>query len=219
MGRPIKDYSGQIFYKVKILSFYGTDNRKTALFNCLCLACGKKFIRRGGLVARGQQKSCGCLRTPGTHRMSTTRFYRIWHGMRRRCDDQKEASYRFYGAKGITYSEKWKTFANFFQDMYESYLLHAKRYTEKNTTLDRIDNAKGYYAENCRWATQQKQFRNKTSNHLVEYKGKYYVLTDLAKKLNIRFNTLRWRLKTNWPIERLFSRVDGRSTRWNICKK
>ena len=45
--------------------------------------------------------------------------------------------------------------------MLESYLEHIRKYGEDNTTLERIDNEKGYIKENIKWATRKEQAENK----------------------------------------------------------
>ena len=50
-------------------------------------------------------------------------------------------------------------------------------------TIDRIDNNKGYFPENCRWVTQKIQNRNYSRNHLLTYNGETMCLADMAKKI------------------------------------
>lgn len=78
--------------------------------------------------------------------------------------------------------------------MYGSYIEHIKKYWEKNTTIDRIDNSKNYCKENCRWATVVEQANNKTSNVVLEYKWEKLNITQWAKKLWMTFSTLYQRL-------------------------
>lgn len=77
-----------------------------------------------------------------------TPTYGTWASMKRRCRPDGH-----YGRKGITVCERWsKSFANFLSDMGER---------PDGTTIDRIDNARGYEPGNCRWATHEQQVANK----------------------------------------------------------
>lgn len=64
----------------------------------------------------------------------------------------------------ISYDLSWEDFNQFFLDMGER---------PKNTTLDRIDNTKGYSKENCRWAsyTIQNLNRRLPKNNKTGIKG------------------------------------------------
>lgn len=79
--------------------------------------------------------------------------------MNDRCKYKSNASYKNYGWRWIVC--EWKTFEEFKDDMYESYLEHVKKFWEKQTTIDRIDANWNYCKDNCRWATYSEQNRNK----------------------------------------------------------
>jgi hypothetical protein len=54
-------------------------------------------------------------------------------------------------------------------------------------SLDRIDNSKGYFPGNVRWATTAEQARNTRRNlHIGDE-----VLIDYAKRVGVPYNTLR----------------------------
>lgn len=98
------------------------------------------------------------------HGLTTTRFYNIWSGMKKRCTKPLCHSYPWYGGKGIKVNNYWEQFTNFLNDMYQSYIDHVKIYGEKQTTLDRLDSSKNYSKENCRWATLKEQGENRRQN-------------------------------------------------------
>lgn len=87
------------------------------------------------------------------HGFRYTRQYDVWRGMKRRCDNPKSKDYIFYGGKGITYDQKWKTFEGFWEDMQEGY--------SDDLELDRIDTSKNYCKENCRWENSSVQCFNR----------------------------------------------------------
>ena len=85
--------------------------------------------------------------------ISKTRAYKSWVEMKRRCNDPKRPQYKHYGARGIIICDRWlESFRNFYEDMGER---------PEGMTLDRIDNSKGYYKENCRWSTCKTQSENR----------------------------------------------------------
>jgi hypothetical protein len=88
-------------------------------------------------------------------------LYELYRSMITRCTNSKCNGYKNYGGRGITVCDNWlgeNGFSNFCKDMGER---------PKGTTLDRIDNNKGYSKENCRWATWHQQNANTSRNNEV----------------------------------------------------
>lgn len=131
-------------------------NRNQVYWDCICI-CGREKPVNGDELRKGSVKSCGCHRgdTLGSHRMSKSRIYRIWRHMKSRCYNPNVESYPWYGGKGIAVCEPWHRFEPFYEwAMANGY--------EKNRSIDRIDNSKGYSPDNCRWSTDKEQARNTT---------------------------------------------------------
>lgn len=88
--------------------------------------------------------------------MRNTKTYGSYKSMKERCLNKNHKNYNYYSNIGIC--EDWlESFEAFHRDMGDR---------PSDTTLDRIDNSKGYSKENCRWATASQQNINKrvTSN-------------------------------------------------------
>jgi hypothetical protein len=94
-------------------------------------------------------KSCGHTRT--THSMYGCSEYRTWAYIIQRCNNPNNKVYHYYGGRGIKVCAAWLKFENFFEDMGSR---------PKGLTIERINNDKGYYKENCAWRTQTEQLRN-----------------------------------------------------------
>lgn len=99
-----------------------------------------------------------------------------------------------YGAKGITVCARWQSFGAFLSDMGGR---------PANTTLDRIDNAKGYEPSNCRWATVTQQNRNRDFNVYVDLNGERVLLAEAAERLGIKYHTAYMRIRRGGSITTL----------------
>jgi len=119
-----------------------------------CPFCKNEFYARIDAIKRGNQGSCGCQKGYLKHRMYGTRLYRIWHDMITRCTYPSHRSYKNYGGRGIEVCDEWRMFIPFME-------WASSNGYEKHLTIDRIDNNKSYYPNNCRWATRSQQELNK----------------------------------------------------------
>lgn len=102
-------------------------------------------------VLDGHSKSCGCYNTERitSHKMTKTKLYCKWKDMKTRCLNPSHKHYDRYGGRGIEICEDWKHSFELFMEW-----ANLNGYTE-NLSLERIDNDKGYYPENCSWITMK----------------------------------------------------------------
>jgi len=145
----------------EVIERSSNDAQNKVQWLCKC-DCGTIQIVRAKLLKSGGSKGCRkCMskRTKSSsplafrHGMSNTLVYKSWANMIARCHNSKDTGYKWYGARGITVCERWREdFLNFFNDM---------GHRTKDLTIERIDNDKGYFPENCKWATTKEQNSNK----------------------------------------------------------
>lgn len=124
--------------------------------------------------------------------------YQCWQDMKQRCYNENHKQYPNYGARGIVVCERWlNSFENFLTDMGDK---------PDAMTIDRIDNDGNYSPDNCRWATNHEQQRNKRTTHKIEHNGMCKTLREWAKYLGVHEATLSYRLNKGYPTHLLLSR-------------
>ena len=125
--------------------------------------------------------------------------------MKARCYKPSHVWYHRYGGRGITVCNEWLNNFAAFRDW-----AIANGYAD-TLTVDRIDNNKGYFPENCRWSDQVTQISNRSISRKYEYGGKTQTLQQWADELGIKYVTLYKRLvHLNWDVEKAFFYVKQR---------
>lgn len=197
----LKDLTGQKFGKLTVIKRAENDNRGNVQWLCQC-ECGNKKVVRGSSLKSGNSHSCGCLAIENvktimsTHKMAKTRLYKIWAGMKQRCINPNTTGFENYGGRGIDYIPEWENFETFKEWAIQS------GYND-TLTIDRIDVNKGYSPQNCRWANETQQARNKRSNLYFTHQNQTRCLKDWATYLKIDYLLLYGRIVTrHWDFEK-----------------
>lgn len=195
---------------VRKVYFKECPKRRVSFADCLC-SCGKEHTVRVGGLTTGDIQSCGCWKRevdrkrhfihghtcraePGTEARVRSLEYGVWVGMVARCHNPRAAYWHCYGARGITVCSRWrKSFRQFLDDVGPR--------PSSTHTLDRIDNDKGYYKENCRWATPLEQNLNRRTTRWVQYRGRRVTLVELSHLSKVSFGTVDSRLRRGWSVE------------------
>jgi hypothetical protein len=173
-AHKLEDHIGRQYNRVTIVGDAPRIKKeKEWLYSCVCGNTGQATPSN---LIKGNVKSCGCLRKETCvenvkkasssplcgkwkkHGMFGTRPYRIWVGMKTRCNNEKVREFPDYGGRGISYCSKWESFEGFWEDMKEGY--------SDILTIDRTDTNGNYEKINCEWVDMSVQ-----SHHRRKRKG------------------------------------------------
>lgn len=164
---------------------------------CRCECGAERFVRSTGLMLR--PKACGLdghryVFLRHGRKVSTFPEYGSWEKMRERCGNPKHEKFPNYGGRGITVCPQWGDFMTFLRDM-------GPKPTREHS-IERKDVNGNYEPDNCVWATNDEQCRNKTNTIWVEWQGVKVKLVDLADELGIDNARIAGRLRIGWDLER-----------------
>lgn len=156
------DLTGEKRGRLTVVSLAG---KNPVRWNVMC-DCGSpiKVVTSSNLSTT---KSCGCLQVEATSAKNTrhgqrsikpTKTYKIWSSM----VDRTKSSVLNYGGRGITVSDSWKVFENFFRDIGE---------IPEGFSLERKDVNGNYCKENCELIPLGDQAKNRRSTVMIETIG------------------------------------------------
>jgi hypothetical protein len=195
-----KDYSGQIFGRLKIIR---TNKRIsgqpiTVVAECECGTVGEYLLNN---LKRGHTSSCGCLANEGnntSHGLSDHNLYAIWGNIVQRCCDTKSASYKRYGAKGVVLYDEWR---NNFKAFYDWCISNGWK---PGLQIDKDIKGNGllYSPDTCCIVTPKQNSRARKSNVHFTINGVSKILIEWAEFYNIPYKRLHARIKyKKWTLE------------------
>jgi len=197
-GNRFKDLRNQRFGKLLALEPIKKSYDANYYWLCIC-DCGKEKTILSSNLVRGISTTCGCGKiklgeVTTKHGMTKTRIFKIWAGIRKRCNNSKCESYKHYGGRGIVISEKWDNFIDFYNDMKEGYA--------DDLSLDRIDPNGNYEPGNCRWATSKTQNRNRRNNNVITFNNESKTLSEWAELSGNNYTVINYRIRKGWDVEK-----------------
>jgi hypothetical protein len=139
-----------------------------------------------------------------TSKRKASAEYRAYYAMIARCYNPRATRYSHYGGRPenpITVCDRWR-FGEDGKCGFLCFLEDVGKRPSKRHSLHRVLNDKGYFPENCIWATRRVQQSNKSNTRLLTYKGRTLTLTQWSTRLRVPDQTLRTRLNNGWSVER-----------------
>jgi|LakMenEpi03Aug12_release.lakeMendotaPanAssembly.Ray.scaffolds.fasta_scaffold811454_2 hypothetical protein len=136
-------------------------------------------------------------------------LYTTFGGIRQRCLNVNFKQYDDYGGRGITVHQAW------LKDpwLFIAYVERELGPKPPKSTIDRIDNDKGYEPGNIQWASRVQNARNKRNNRLVTINGTTKCVAEWAQEHNLTIQTIHTRLTRGWAVDRLLIPPTRKSTR------
>lgn len=182
ISEPFKD---KYFYKNK------SSSRWFVKYKCRCGSVGNISI-----CYIGHTMSCGCLKVEkciesAKHGYTNTKIYKIWSGMKSRCNYNKNENFKYYGGKGIKVCQEW-------EDSFEAFL----KWSMENgyvpgLSIERLDSTKNYEPNNCKWIELSKQQNNTSRSLMIFAWGETKSLSDWCRdvRCSLNYNTAICRIK------------------------
>jgi hypothetical protein len=182
---------GQRVGKLVIISIgQSTRHGRAVIVKCDCGSPPKVIL--GPNLGEHKTISCGCTRASACavrsriHGLNRATGYESWRGLKARIKRGSHRKYRAYGGRGLDMDPRWENFETFLADVGSP--------PTPEHSIERRDNDRGYWPDNCYWATVLEQGRNKRNNVLIDCAGGRLILAEACRRAGILAGTVSSRV-------------------------
>lgn len=184
------DLTNKTFGNLTVIKNIGSNAHKEMVWECRC-NCGETVFATYHALINGLVlycKKCRYKIIGGKNRKYvkfSKRLFECYTNLKTRCSNKKQDTKNRYINRGITMCEEWRKDYNTFQNwaLQNGY--------NDTLTIDRIDNGKGYFPENCRWVDRVVQANNRRTNVFIEFNGETKTMAMWSKELKIPYYYLQ----------------------------
>lgn len=217
MQKRRTDLTGMRFGRLKVLSFDHFKYKKkpngyeykVKVWLCECDCGTQKLVEHSSLTS-GNTQSCGCYMKEHQHEFikqytkplnhpRSHRLHEIWIGMKERCNNPRNQSYKHYGGRGIKVCEEWNDIHGGYDNFFEWAMSNG--YAD-DLSIDRINVDGDYEPNNCRWSTRRTQSLNKRDTLYLTHNGIKKPLLEWAEEYDIPYRRLKFRIQQGWSVEK-----------------
>jgi len=152
------------FGRLVVLRRAGKSKHNKSVYECVC-DCGAIALVVNGHLRSGHTNSCGCFNRDicrelqTKHGVSDHDLYSTWKDIKRRCYDENNKNYRWYGAKGVKMCADWLNSPKEFVDWGKN-----NGWVE-GITIDRLDSSGDYEPENCQFISRSENTLKMINEH------------------------------------------------------
>lgn len=218
-GLPIQpgDKFGRLT-AVEIVHRISASGRVRTHWRCQC-ECGGENVVDSGNLRNGNTRWCKRCSSEYKRQYTTThghtsgmptRAYSIWGKIKSRVLSPSNPRFADYGGRGIDMCPRWAvSFEAFYEDMGDP--------PTADHQIERVDNNRGYWPDNCVWADRFEQAANKRNNVVISARGETKILAEWSRETGLKERTIAKRLKDGWSAEdALFTPLNGtrRKYKW-----
>lgn len=204
------DIVGKKFGRLYVTNnFERRKNKYSSRIYWLCKCdCGNETFSHSSELIRGHKKSCGCLQKDVVKQRQTksglgnTRIYKIWIGMKQRCNNPNNSAWEHYGGRGIKVCVEWLGEHEGFLAFYKWSINNG--YSDE-LTIEIINVDGNYSPDNCKWETWGAQRLNRKNTVKIPYLGKDTPLKTVCEILGVNYFTALSRYKKGYSVDEILS--------------
>ena len=198
--RKCTDFKNLRFGRLVAIKRIENNSNNRVQWECLC-DCGEYTNKTANVLAKGDSKSCGCIKREilvkrnQKHNLSKLPEYKIWKGLRTRCNNPNTDSSKNYNLRGIKVCDRWSDFKKFYEDM-------GIRPTPGHT-IERKDNDGNYEPDNCIWIESKDQGWNTRRTLRLTHNGETKLTKEWAETTGLSEINIRNRITNlKWSVEK-----------------